>query len=307
MPLETTDASDAKTKSVAQRAERYYYKRRLSLNRRLARASTAREQRDLRQALEKLESGWQNASFLRECLESRSALAAPSRCDGRIGAGPKLVRFPQQRSEAGTKHVFTGYAARFNEWSVDLGGYIEELAPGCFANTLKRHKDIMCLYAHDWRNLLGRTTAGSLRLAEDKRGLRFWCDELAGDCLSDSVLRRVERRDLQGCSFGFWVKQDQFTFPDQPGGLVRRRIMEIGQLFEISMVANPAYPSTSVTIEERQTTPGADKRFREWLEHRDIADAYEEAGRIIARCRPHELKAELAALRAWGQTQGLRA
>lgn len=69
----------------------------------------------------------------------------------------------------------SGYAAIFydgtpgSEFALAPGLY-ERIHRGAFANTLKR--DIVCAFNHSLERILGRTTAGTLRLSVDNRGLR---------------------------------------------------------------------------------------------------------------------------------------
>ena len=69
------------------------------------------------------------------------------------------------REENG-KPRLVGYAARFNEEShVLAGGFREVLLPGAFTETLAdENNDVLALYNHDTGALLGRESAGTLRL-----------------------------------------------------------------------------------------------------------------------------------------------
>ena len=45
----------------------------------------------------------------------------------------KEFRFQAQLRKAKEGRKLGGYAARFNERSLDLGGFVEQLLPGCFS------------------------------------------------------------------------------------------------------------------------------------------------------------------------------
>ena len=82
-----------------------------------------------------------------------------------------------RQGETGTT-TLVGYAAVFGEWSEDLGGFRERIAPGAFQAALTG--DVRALWNHDPAFVLGRTTNGTLRLAEDGRGLRVEIDPPEG-------------------------------------------------------------------------------------------------------------------------------
>ena len=56
--------------------------------------------------------------------------------EGRSMEVRNLIEDVEFRSE-GTRLLATGYAARFNALSQNLGGFVERIAPGAFAKTLK--------------------------------------------------------------------------------------------------------------------------------------------------------------------------
>lgn len=130
-----------------------------------------------------------------------------------------------------------GYAAVF-EQRARIVDFDEMIARGAFADTLKAG-DKLALVDHDTAKLLGRTRNGSLRLAEDTRGLHFEI-ALPKTSLADDVLALADAGSLGGASFGFIPTREAWQ-----GNL---RTLQAIDLREISIVsAWPAYPQTSVT------------------------------------------------------------
>lgn len=101
--------------------------------------------------------------------------------------------------------------------------------------------------------LLARTGSGTLRLAEDSRGLHFEID-VPDTQLGRDVLALAERRDLGGMSFSFHPRRQAWPATD-------RRELRAVDLIEVSVVqAFPAYAATSVSA--RSATHGAAWRRR---------------------------------------------
>lgn len=155
--------------------------------------------------------------------------------------------------ETNGKRTLTGYAATFNNLSHDLGGFKEKITPGAFARSLHSNPDVMALSEHDSKKgILGRTKAGTLRLSEDNVGLRFECD-LPDTSLGRDVATSVARGDLDSMSFGFVAKDDDWQ---RSGGDTIRSLKDV-DLFDISVVGNPAYPNTSVQMRSLMFPDGA--------------------------------------------------
>jgi len=68
-----------------------------------------------------------------------------------------------------------GYAATFSGIA-DLGGFKEKIAPGAFTRTLADGDEVVFLVDHNPSAILGRLSAGTLRLQQDSKGLRFEVD-----------------------------------------------------------------------------------------------------------------------------------
>ena len=139
---------------------------------------------------------------------------------------------------------FEGYAAKFDRWSEDLGGFRERIAPGAFARTISEG-DAVALLNHDPNYVLGRARSGTLQLDEDATGLHFVVD--APDVGWARDLREsVRRGDITQCSFAFRpIRQEwKWANPDS-NDLDERTLIEV-ELDDVSIVTRPAYPDTEV-------------------------------------------------------------
>lgn len=140
-----------------------------------------------------------------------------------------------------------GYAIRWNSLSeVIWDEFVEQFAPGAFADSLTSGADCRALYEHDYTKLLGRTTSGTLVLTEDNTGLRF---ELTppDTQLGRDVLTLVERGDISGMSFGFRALNEEWNIASAP----YVRTVTAAELREITVTSMPAYTQSSVEIARR--------------------------------------------------------
>jgi hypothetical protein len=151
---------------------------------------------------------------------------------------------------AGERKI-SGYAAVFGVPSLPLGrdGYTERIRPGAFASSV--HGDVVALYDHNPANVLGRTTAGTMSLAEDETGLRTKID-LPPTQLGEDTYQLVKRGDLRGMSFGFTVTRDAWNLSH-----TERELLSV-DLHEVSIVAFPAYKQTSVEARSLGLPPGVE-------------------------------------------------
>jgi uncharacterized protein len=151
---------------------------------------------------------------------------------------------PELRMDADATRII-GYAALFNRYSHDLGGFVERIAPGAFKRVLNRGDDVLGLFNHDMDNLLATRAAGTLRLSEDETGLRYEFDLDATDPDHQRVIAKVRRGDLRGSSFGFRVALggDDWGTTDKDYPL--RTVTEVAALRDVGPVSAPAYPDTA--------------------------------------------------------------
>ena len=165
-------------------------------------------------------------------------------------------------ADNGSKTV-EGYAVVYNALSVDLGGYVETIAPGALTRTLKDNPDVLCLRDHDPSLLMGRTTASTLVLTEDQTGLYFRVN-LPKTSAANDLAESIDREDINTCSFGFVCVNDTWTQDAQ--GNVIRTLLDV-DLFEVSVVSFAAYSATSASL--RSAPREIRSAINAKVEHRD--------------------------------------
>jgi uncharacterized protein len=145
--------------------------------------------------------------------------------------------------------LIRGYAIVFNELSEDLGGFREVITPEAVDRTLADAVDVRALVDHDVSKVLGRTTAGTLRLAKDAHGLRVEIDP-PDTTVGRDVVALVQRGDVTGMSFSFQVvKPDGERFEKRDGQAVR--IISDMLMKDVSIVTFPAYTATDAQVAQR--------------------------------------------------------
>ncbi len=139
--------------------------------------------------------------------------------------------------------VIRGYAAVFDTLSENLGGFREKIDPGAFSDVLD--DDVRGLFNHDSNLIIGRTKAGTLKIAQDSKGLIYEAEPPDTQIGRDLVVS-IERGDVDQSSFAFTVDQDKFEEDDD--GRIIRTIIKVKRLYDVSPVTYPAYPDASVGL-----------------------------------------------------------
>jgi len=151
--------------------------------------------------------------------------------------------FELRAASQGDGMSFSGYAAVFNSDSEPLP-FIERIAPGAFAKSLKSRNNIRMYMNHDSSMLLGTTRSKTVRLAEDTKGL-FVDADLPDTSVGRDLSVLMQRGDVDSMSFGFTVPQGGDRWSDDGS---RRELKQI-RLYEVSVVTGfPAYAATSAQV-----------------------------------------------------------
>jgi HK97 family phage prohead protease len=142
----------------------------------------------------------------------------------------------------GDVRTIVGYAAVFNSEAVIGDFFREKILPGAFAGVLK--DDVRALINHDENLVLGRSVAGTLKLAQDDKGLRVQITPPDTQAARDLQVS-MERGDVSQMSFAFSVAREGVEWDDsEKGKLPLRSIKKFRALYDVSVVTFPAYDQT---------------------------------------------------------------
>ena len=152
-----------------------------------------------------------------------------------------------------------GYFAVFNSNYDIWQGASESVAPGAFDNALG--DDVRALIDHEPMYVLGRNKAGTLDLRQDSHGL--WGSVLINPNDQDAMnlYSRVQRGDVNQCSFGFDILDEETEYRDD--GSVHWTIKEV-KLYEVSVCTFPAYTETSVQARKHDYQQIVERRNEIW-------------------------------------------
>jgi uncharacterized protein len=179
----------------------------------------------------------------REFLEGECRFLAPADYSAELRV--------EQRD--GKPSLITGYPAKFGKLSRNLGGFRERINSGAFTRTLAEGADVRALINHNPDLVLGRSTAGTLRLKEDSIGLRMEIDPPDTQAAHD-VMTSISRGDVTHGSFRFRVRDDNWKTED--GGTVRE--LQDVDLADVSVVTFPAYEDTVTSVRSFCAVSGFD-------------------------------------------------
>jgi uncharacterized protein len=149
------------------------------------------------------------------------------------------------------RRVISGRPIVFDSMSSDLGGFVEVMRPSSVDRTVHEKLDVRAFVNHDPRLVLGRLSAGTLRLAVDRRGLTAEID-MPTTTYANDLTESIERGDIRGWSYAFQVLRDEWTLVD---GIVVRDV-EDARISEVSPCTMPAYLAT----ESSRVAGGTERR-----------------------------------------------
>lgn len=161
-----------------------------------------------------------------------------------------------QLRETDKAKTIAGYGARYYDgspgteyvwWDNRYERVVERIVAGAF-DRAAREDDVRGMYNH--RQILGRTKAGTMRLAVDSQGLRYEID-IPDTTVGRDVAEVIRRGDVTGSSFAFSVPNEgeRWTSSTDASGKRHylRELLKL-DLFDTGPVDYPAYEATSTGL-----------------------------------------------------------
>jgi HK97 family phage prohead protease len=149
------------------------------------------------------------------------------------------------RTAGDGKLRLVGYAST-TETSYEVRDFTETIARGAFRRTLGESPDVVLLREHEGLPL-ARTTSGTLQLAEDARGLRVEAILDPSDPDVQSLVPKMQRRDLTEMSLAFRATKQAWS-EDRTKRTIRELSIHRG---DVSLVTRGANPSTTAELAMR--------------------------------------------------------
>lgn len=155
--------------------------------------------------------------------------------------------------------IIEGYPVVFN--SPATHGYTEIISERAFDNT--DMTDVVLRYNHnDSFMCLARTRNKSLELTKDEKGLKMKATLNPNIPEHKSIYEGIKSGLLDKMSFAFTTRQEDWDYETDT-----RTITDIDKLYDVAVVDQPFYDSTSIYARSLEET---EKRFKEEKEQHRI-------------------------------------
>ncbi|ARW58474.1 hypothetical protein [Bacillus phage Negev_SA] len=188
-----------------------------------------------------------------------------------IRALPMTIEVREVNEDEGKRTIsgsikYNNESAEMRDWWGDT--FVEEIAEGAFDESLKV-RDVVGLWSHDTSQVLGNTKSKTLRIENDKEELRFELD-IPNTTVGNDAWELIKRGDVDGVSFGMKVTKDKWSSEERENGKLYKRSILNAELYEISPVAFPAYPTNEVSVRSLDDFKAGEKRVADEFRKRKL-------------------------------------
>lgn len=152
------------------------------------------------------------------------------------------------RSEEDGRLILEGYFIKYGVETELWPGFFELIEKSAVDKALGNKPDVRALFNHDSNLCLGRTGNKTLQLKSDNIGLFGVIEINSSDPDAVGAHARVQRKDIDGCSFGFW--ETGYEIIERNDGTILKKVTEM-ELIEVSPCTFPAYPQTEIAARQK--------------------------------------------------------
>ena len=184
------------------------------------------------------------------------------------------INFRAEETED-NKMEIKGYAAVFN--SPETYSYTEVIDSRAFDET--DMSDVVLRYNHnDTFMVLARTRNKSLSLNVDEKGL--YMDATLQDDITEhkNIFNAIKSGLIDKQSFAFTIDEDSYDYDTDT-----RTILKIGKLYDVSVVDQPFYNATDVSIARNENDEFLERRKELREQHEKELEEKERKERLEAR------------------------
>ena len=184
------------------------------------------------------------------------------------------LQFRAEDTEDGKMEI-KGYAAVFN--SPETYSYTEVISDKAFDDA--DMSDVVLRYNHnDSFMVLARTRNNSLELNVDEKGL--YIDAKLQDDITDhrNIFNAIKSGLIDKQSFAFVVDEDEYDYDTDT-----RTITKIGKVFDVSVVDQPFYNATDVSVARNQNDEFLEKREQLRKEHEEKVKLEEKKKELLEK------------------------
>ena len=189
------------------------------------------------------------------------------------------------------KDVVVGYASVYDSRSENLGGFYEYIEKNAFTPELISKSNVTALINHDQNLILARSRngQGTLKLENDEKGLKYSFDLDQDLSYAKDLAVSLKRGDVSSSSFAFSIAENGDTWSTDSDGNNIRTINKIEKLYDISVVATPAYSQADSDLVVAQRGL---KKYKETLKKVDVIEEVKKEKDLVSRSLA-KLKIEL--------------
>ncbi len=208
-----------------------------------------------------------------------------------LNVAARAVRL--MRSASGSRIV--GYAAVFYngkpETQYELWpGLVERIDRAAFDRAIREKQDTLALFNHDYNQVLGRVSAGTLKLSADAIGLKYEIT-VGQSSVAQDVYDFIKRREVIGSSFSFSSVQTLYA---SDGAVDVRNLLDV-DLYDVGPCTSPAYFGTTA---EAPPASDAGRNITNEYAARELLARRHEMNQSVIRAHKADIDAVNAQIRA---------